>query len=433
MVHTLFYMTDILIILLLVLLNGFFSLSEVALISARRSRLQSDAKAGNSAARTALHLQENPDLFLSTCQVSITVVSILTGIYSGETLADDFAALLASWGVVAEYAPLVAKTTIVIIATYLQVEFGELFPKRIGIDLADGIARAIAPFMMFLAIISKPVVWFLSMNNEVLIKLFHLRAQDQHVTEEEIKSVIEEGTRNGEVQEVEQDIMERVLALGDRRVESLMTHRSDIVSLDLDMTAEEVESTVAQDAFANYPVMDEEGEFVGIVSLKRLVPVLGKPNFSLKEICTQPLVFPDTMTAYKALEELKSRRANCAMVCDEFGYIIGILALKDILEALVGSLDEPLEQPDIIERKDHESWIVSGQCPFYDFLEHFDKAELFTDDFDFSTIGGLILEELGHIPHAGEEVEWNDFSLRVIAMDEMRIDKILVRRISEQK
>lgn len=418
--------TDLLIIAILVVLNAFFSLSEVALISARRSKLQSDAKAGSTAARKALHLQENPDLFLSTCQVGITVVSILTGIYSGQQLHTEFTALLEYWGMGKDISPAFSQTTIVIIVTYLQVELGELFPKRIAIDLADGIARAVAPFMLFLAIVTKPIVWFLSKNNDWLSRAFHLRVKTQYVTEEEVKSIIEEGTRSGEVQEVEQDIMERALALGDRRVESLMTHRSDFVYLEVGMTAKEVEEVVAQDAFANYPVMDEEDEFVGMVSLKQLVPTLRKPDFSLKNICEQPLFFPETMTAYKALEEMKTHRAHSAMVCDEFGYVIGILTLKDILEALVGSLDEPQEQPDIIEQKDDESWIVSGQCPFYDFLEYFDKADLFTDD--FATLGGLILEEMGRIPKVDEEVEWDGFSLRVVAMDEMRIDKVLVRR-----
>lgn len=420
-------MNDILIIFLLVFLNGFFSLSEVALISARRSRLQGLAKAGNTAAIKAIKLQENPDLFLSTCQIGITVVSILTGIYSGERLADDFAALLQDWGVQANYAPTTSKTIIVIIATYLQVELGELFPKRVGIDLADSIALRVSSLMMFLAVISKPIVWFLSKNNLVLSKAFRLRAQDQRVTEEEVKSIIEEGTRSGEVQEVEQDIMERVLVLGDRRVESLMTHRSDLVTLDADMTSAEVEAVINDEPYANYPVIDGSlDELVGIISLKQLVLIIRTENFSLRKACTPPLYFPESMTAYKALEEFKLQHANCAIICDEFGSPVGILALKDILEALVGSIDEPQEQPDIIERADHESWIVSGQCPFYDFLEYFDAEDYFTDD--FSTLGGLILEELEHIPHVNEIIEWKEFTLQIVEMDDMRIDKVLVKR-----
>ena len=239
-------MFDIIIILILVAFNGFFSLSEVALISARRTRLQSEAKAGSRSARMALDLMNDPDKFLSTAQIGITIVSILTGLYSGETLASDFATVLADWGVSPDMAPSLSKTIIVFIATYLQCELGELFPKRIGIDLADTTARLSAPFMTFFAHLSFPFVWLLSHNTEILIKIFRLHRDNTHVTEEEIKSVIQEGTDAGEVQAVEQDIMERALVLGDRKVESLMTHRSEIVTLDVNMTASEVEQVLRE-------------------------------------------------------------------------------------------------------------------------------------------------------------------------------------------
>lgn len=420
------YMFDIIIILILVAFNGFFSLSEVALISARRTRLQSEAKAGSRSARMALDLMNDPDKFLSTAQIGITIVSILTGLYSGETLASDFATVLAGWGVSPDMAPSLSKTIIVFIATYLQCELGELFPKRIGIDLADTTARLSAPFMTFFAHLSFPFVWLLSHNTEILIKIFRLHRDNTHVTEEEIKSVIQEGTDAGEVQAVEQDIMERALVLGDRKVESLMTHRSEIVTLDVNMTASEVEQVLRETPFAAYPVVAENLDNVeGVVTLKELVLHLGKPNFSLSKIMQKPVYFPENMTVYKALEQLKSRRLNRALVCDEFGLVQGIVSLKDILEGLVGSIDEPTEVPDIVERADGRSWVVRGQCPFYDFLAHFDKEDLYTTE--FSTVGGLILDRLEHIPHEGETLTWNTLRFRILKMDDTRIDSVLVK------
>lgn len=419
-------MIDLIIILILVAFNGFFSLSEVALISARRPRLQAEAKAGSRAARMALELMDDPDKFLSTAQIGITIVSILTGLYSGEALADDFAGVLTGWGLSAAVAPTVSKTVIVVFATYLQCELGELFPKRIGIDLADTTARLTAPLMTFFARLSFPFVWLLSHNTELLIRLFRLHRDNSHVTEEEIKNVIQEGTEAGEVQAVEQDIMERALVLGDRKVVSLMTPRADIVSLDVRMTAEEVERVLSATPYSTYPVIHESlDEVVGIVTLKELVLHLGKPGFSLKAIVRKPVYFPENMTVYKALEELKSKRLNRALVCDEFGLVQGIISLKDILEGLVGSIDEPTADPDIVKRADGCSWVVRGRCPFYDFLAYFDKEEAYTTD--FATVGGLILELLEHIPHEGERLMWNNLSMRVLKMDDTRIDSVLVK------
>lgn len=419
-------MVDLIIILILVAFNGFFSLSEVALISARRSRLQAEAKGGSKAARMALDLMDDPDKFLSTAQIGITIVSILTGLYSGEALADDFAAVLAGWGLSADVAPAVSKTLIVVLATYLQCELGELFPKRIGIDIADRTARLTAPLMTFFAHLSWPFVWFLSHNTEWLIRLFRLHPEQQHVTEEEIKNVIQEGTDAGEVQEVEQDIMERALVLGDRKVESLMTHRSDLVCLNLHMTEAEIADTLRTTPFAAYPVIGDNLDDVrGIVTVKDLVLCFGRPGFSLTKVMQTPTYFPENMTVYKALEKLKTMHLNRALVCDEFGMIQGIVSLKDILEGLVGSINEPSEVPDIAETPDGSGWLVRGGCPFYDFLSHFDKEDSYTTD--FSTVGGLILDLLEHIPHEGETLTWNGLILRIAKMDETRIDSVLVR------
>ncbi|MBQ8098841.1 MAG: HlyC/CorC family transporter [Bacteroidaceae bacterium] len=419
-------MQALLIILLLVGLNAFFSLSEVALISARRSRLQVAARKGSRTAKMALELQADTDKFLSTAQIGITVVSILTGIYSGAELSDDFALWLSGVGLPQEMAHTLSKAVILVGATYLQCELGELFPKRIGIDLADAMAKLCAPPMLFLAGVARPFVWLLSVNTDLLVRLFHLHKENEGVTEEEIKSVIQEGTESGEVEAVEGDIMERAMVMGDQTVDHLMTHRTEIVALDLNMSAREIEAIVHDHPFAGYPVGDGQIEnLVGYVKLKDLVARLGHDDFRLQPIIRKPIYFPENITVYKALEHLKKSHQSLAFVCDEFGSLLGLITWRDIFEGLVGTISDGAEPPDIIERSDHQSWIVSGQCPFYEFVEHFGQSSLYVSD--HNTLAGLLLVLFDHIPTVGEQCEWHMFLLRVISMDGNRIDKVLVR------
>ena len=235
-----------------------------------------------------------------------------------------------------------------------------------------------------------------------------------------------------EVQEVEQDIMERALALGDQTVEQVMTHRSDIVFLEASMTSEEVEKIVTEETFAAYPVTgDDPDEVIGVVTVKDLVPHLWKPGFSLRKILHKPLYFPENMTVYKALEELKRNKFNRALVVDEFGSVQGIIVLRDIMEGLVGQIPDEDETMDIVENPDHQSWTVSGQCQFYDFLAFFDEEDLYTPD--YNTVGGLILDVLERIPSAGETVKWQTFEFRITRMDGTRIDTLLVRHTPAKK
>ena len=418
---------EIAIIIALILLNGVFAMSEIALISARKSSLSNDIRHGSSTARIALKLANDPDKFLSTIQIGITLIGILTGIYSGDVLAADLGKILINAGVPATYAYLLAQILIVILVTYLTIIFGELVPKRIGMSVSTRAAKLLARPMYWLSIIASPFVWLLAKSTSLIFNLLHINTAEEKVTEEEIRSMIDEGTENGEVQEVEQDIMERALALGDQTVEQLMTHRSDITFLDMDMTAQEIEKIITEDTHAAYPVIgDDPDEVMGIITVKDLIPRLWKKDFSLKQILQKPLYFPENMTAYKALEELKRSKFNRALVVDEFGSVQGIIVLRDIMEGLVGQIPDYSEAPDIFENADHSSWTVSGQCQFYDFLAYFDEEDLYTPD--YNTVGGLILDLLEHIPTVGEKVEWNNFMFRVTSMDGTRINNILVRK-----
>lgn len=421
-------MDEIAIILILILLNGIFAMSEIAVISARKSSLSTDLKKGSKSAKMALKLANDPDRFLSTVQIGITLIGILTGIYSGASLADDFSDLLTSAGFPQAYARLTAQTIIIILVTYLSIIFGELVPKRIGLSMAEKASKAVARPMYFLSVIAAPFVWILAKSTEAMFNLLGIKEAESKVTEEEIKSIVQEGKEDGEVQEVEQDIVERVFLLGDLKVSSLMTHRSDIVALDIHNNEEEIKAILEENLYETYPVIDRTFDnTLGIVGLKDLIFRFGQKNaFKLEEVVHPATYFHDNMSVYKALEQMKEHRLSQAFICDEFGSFQGIITLKDILGGLVGSIEGTTDEPEIIKRNESDSWLVDGQCTFYNFLSYFDQEDLYDSDSNYSTVGGLILELLEHIPQSGEQVDWKGFHFEIVDMDGARIDKVLV-------
>ncbi len=427
------YMDEIIIIVGLIVLNGIFAMSEVALISARKSRLTADAKKGSKSARVALKLANEPDRFLSTVQIGITLIGILTGIYSGNKIAAELTEYMKIWGVPAAYAAAIAQGTIVVIVTYLTIIFGELVPKRIGLGIAEKAAKTVARPMSVLAKIALPFVWLLSKSTELIFNCLGIKETDNKVTEEEIKSMIQEGTEDGEVQPVEQDIMQRVFLLGDLKVGSIMTHKNEIAWLDTSMTSEDVRGVLSKQMYEFYPIAEGDLDHVkGVVDLKDLILHLHEPNFNLKSLTREPVYFHENMNVYKALEQMKAQKISRALVCDEFGTCMGIITLRDILEGLVGSMEDAGEEPDIIKRVNKDGWLVDGQCPLYDFLCYFDRQELL-ENVDYHTVGGLILNDLQHVPQSGETMEWNGFAFEVVDMDGARIDKVLVTIPSTSK
>mgnify|MGYP001528463532 CR=1 FL=1 len=375
---------EILVILLLILLNGLFAMSEIALISARRSNLEMQARQGSAGARQALKLAKDPDRFLSTVQIGITLIGILTGIYSGDTLAAKFGGELARLGIPLRTATVTAQVTIVIAVTYLTIIFGELVPKRIGMNAAERAAKIVAQPMRLLSVAASPFVWLLSRSTAGVARLLGLQRAESKVTEAEIRSIIQEGAEDGEVQAVEQQIMGRVFSLGDRTVESIMTHRS----------------------------------------LKDLFLHLGDEGFDLRRLVAPAKFFHEGFEVYNALEQLRTEQLGYGIICDEFGVTRGIITLRDIFEALVGELPDPREEPDIVRREDG-SCLVDGQCPFYDFLDWFGLENALPCN-AYNTVSGLILDQLAHIPATGEKLEWNGFTFEIVDMDGARIDKILV-------
>lgn len=421
-------MYDLVIIIALILLNGVFSMSEVALISARKSKLTAEAKSGNRNAETALRLQSEPDRFLSTIQIGITLIGILTGLFSGATIATRVAEYFSSLGMAPNMAINISRIAIVAFVTYLSIVVGELVPKRLALGKADTIAKIVAKPMRVLSVVTYPVVWVLSASTSLLVKLFNIGDTTSKVTEEEIRSLIQEGADSGEVMAVEQDIMERALVMGDSRIDAIMTSRKDVASLTVDMDVESIRKVLAEDLHSSYPVFDSERkEICGVVSLKQLILALDSPGFSVEKELTSGLCMPDSMTFYDALETFRSSNEHSALIYDEYGSFQGIVTLRDILDGLIGNIRQGDNGPAIVKRTDREEWLVDGQCPVYDFLEYFGMENLYKPS-SYSTIGGLILEIMRKVPTEGDLITWNCFRLEVADMDRARIDKVAVAR-----
>lgn len=421
---------EIFIIIILILLNGVLAMSEIALVSARKSRLETEAKKGNKSAKTALRLSNDPDKFLSTIQIGITLIGILTGLYSGEAFATDFAEVVKRIPGLEPYALGLSKTFIVVVVTYLTLIFGELVPKRIGLGCAERVAMWVAKPMNFLSALSSPFVWLLSKSTSLSVKILGINTvADSKVTEDEIKAIVKEGLDDGEVQEVEQDIVERVFNLGDRKIGSIMTHRSELVWLDVNDTNKVILSKVKENLYNIYPVSD--GKFdnlLGVVYLKDLFGKIDEPGFSISQVIRPAQFLPENLSVYSALEQFRKTAIKYGIVTDEFGGIEGIVTLKDIMEGLVGQVPDAGEELEIIERSDG-TWLVDGQYSFYDFLEYFDMEDLYSEH-DYNTLSGLILEILERVPRTGEKLTWLCFEFEIVDMDAARIDKVLVKKVN---
>ncbi|MCA6423701.1 MAG: HlyC/CorC family transporter [Flavobacterium sp.] len=423
---------EILIIFFLILLNGVFSMSEIALISARKNRLETAAKKGNKNAQVALDLANSPNKFLSTVQIGITLIGILTGIYSGDKITADVKFFIEEFAAFKPFAHSISVGIVVVILTFFSLVLGELLPKRIGLNYPEAIAKAVAIPMKMVSIITMPFIWLLTVSTDFILKMFKIKpTADGKVTEEEIKAIIKEGTEGGEVQEIEQDIVERVFHIGDRKVNSLMTHRQSIVYLSLEDTLEELKGKVLEELHSVYPVCNENmDDVVGVVLLKDLFLAFEKGPFDLKSITKDPVYFIEHTSVYKALENFKKSKVHYALVTDEYGVFQGIITLNDILEALVGDAsDFDEDEYQLIAREDG-TWLVDGLYSLHDFLTYFDMDEL-TNDYEVTTVSGLIMTELGNIPKTGEKLIWNKFVIEVIDMDGVKIDKVIVKTLKD--
>lgn len=402
-------------------------MSEAAVVSSRKSKLDADSKKGNKTSKRILEVAENPDNFLSTVQIAITAIGLITGMYTGDNLIKPFANLISQTGLDIEYSEIIARVVVVLTITYVTLVIGELFPKKLALNSPEKIASIIISPMNFLKRLFYPLVWLLSVSTQGLMSLFGIEKKKNTASEEEIKAIVSDSTEGGEVEEVEKEIVERVFSLGDRDVATLMTHRTEFVWLDTDDNLESVKAKLSQHIHYIYPVADKTlDNIVGVVYLKDLFNKLDTFK-SVKEIMREPQYLHESISVYDALETFKENKIHYALVIDEFGMVVGMVTMNNILESLVGNaseLETEDDEDEFVEREDG-TFLVGGQYSFYDFLSHFDLENLYQDN-DFNTLGGLILEQTGTIPKVGERIIWDRFIFEVVDLDSTRIDKVLV-------
>ncbi|HEX7621263.1 MAG TPA: hemolysin family protein [Anaerolineales bacterium] len=416
----------ILIIFLLILISGFFAMSEAAIFAARKSRLQHRANEGDLRAQRALELSGKPNRFLPTVTIGITLVGILSGAIGAGPIADALALQLEKIPVLIPYSHSLSLTLVVVLLTFVTMLLGELVPKRVALYNAEKIASGIAGFMSFVAAVLYPVVWLLGKSTDVMLHLLRVKHTDNPpVTEEELLVQLNEGTQAGVFEEAEQDMVEGVFSLSDQRVNALMTPRNEIIWLDVNDTAAEIRRKVKDCPFSRFPVGDDSlDNVVGVVKAKDLLLADLKNGKQLKEVAHPPLYVPETAFGSRALEILKEAKREMVLVVDEFGVVQGLLTLADILEEIVGAFEG---EPQATQRQDG-SWLLDGMLPNDEFKEIFNLRRL-PDEEEYETLGGFVMMQMGRIPQAADLFEWNSLRFEVMDMDGKRVDKILVTTI----
>ncbi|WP_442946970.1 hemolysin family protein [Nostoc sp. UHCC 0870] len=422
---------EILIIFVLIIANGVFSMSEMAIVSARKVRLQQLANQGDAKARVALKLAESPNNFLSTVQVGITLIGILTGAFGGATIANSLALYVKRIPFLAIYSEQISFGIVVLIITYLSLIIGELVPKRLALNNPERIAAIVAIPMRALAALASPVVHLLSASTDMVLRVLGIAPSvEPLVTEEEIKILIEQGTEAGTFEEAEQDMVERVFRLGDRSVVSFMTPRPDIVWLDLEDSQEENRQKLSENTYSRYPVC--QGGMDNVLGIVPVTDLLSRSfrgeNLDLTVGLRQPVFIPESTRGLKVLELFKQTATHMALIVDEYGVIQGLLTLNDIMSEIVGDVPASPEEnePQAVQREDG-SWLLDGMIAVEEFFELFGMKELeFEERGSYQTLGGFVITHLGRIPAAADHFEWEGMRIEVMDMDGNRVDKVLV-------
>jgi putative hemolysin len=417
------------ILLLLILLNGFFAMAEIALISARPARLQPRAAEGSTGAQAALELKADPSRLLATVQIGITIIAVLTGTFGEATLGESLQDYLAAQsGPLAAYAHVVSMAVVVIGISYFSLILGELLPKRLALLRPEPIAAALARFMRGMARAAAPIEWLLSATTDLLLRLLPLRGGPAAVTDEEIGFMLREGVAAGHIPQAETAIVEMALRLGDRRVSAVMTPRTQIEFLDLEDTEEEIRARIRDSAFSRFPVVQGgTHQLAGIVQVKDLLTAtLAGQNFNLRAALRPPLFLPNTVTVLRALEVFRTSGETMALVVDEYGDLEGLVTLTDILEALVGELPEAGEgDPRVVKREDG-TWLIDGMVGLDELKQVLGVAHLPGEDADFHTLGGYLMAQLNRVPMVADRVTAGDYRFEIVEMDGRRVDRVLV-------
>ncbi|WEJ11562.1 hemolysin family protein [Sinorhizobium prairiense] len=427
-------MFELLVIFILLLINAFFALSEMAIVSASKPLLRQMVKQGNRRAEAALTLAEDPGKFLSTVQVGITLVGILAGAYGGATIAAKIAPFLNDIGWISPYGDTVAVALVVTLITFLSVVIGELIPKQLALRNPEGLAMFVAGPMALLSRIAAPVVLIFETAASIAMRLMGMRPEDaDRVTEEEVQAIMAEGVESGAIEKSEHEMLRRIIRLGDRNVKSIMTHRTEVGFIDVHDSLETIGQKIRQFGHSRYPVIDgPSGDVIGAVLTKEILNVAPAAPFNIRDYVREILTLPETASCLKALEAFKSSSINMAMIVDEYGSTEGIITTADILEAIVGVIPSNYDNSEhaLIRQRDDGSYIVDGRTPI-DEIHLQIGIDGIEADGDFETIAGFLVQQLRKTPEEGDTAEAHGYRFEVIDMDGRRIDKILVSRAGE--
>ena len=426
---------DLAIVLLLILLNGFFAMAEIALVSARPARLQPMAAEGNTGAEAALELKADPSRLLATVQIGITIIAVLLGSFGEATLGEDLQDYLEGYpGFLGHYAHAISMAIVVLGISYFSLILGELVPKRVAMIHPEGIAASLARFMRGLARIGAPIEWLLSTTTDLLLRLLPLRGEPAPVTDQEIGFMLREGVATGHISQGETAIVEMALRLGERRVSAVMTPRTQIEFLDLDDPEDEIRRHIRDSAYSRFPVVQGgTHQLAGIVQVKDLLAAAfdGQP-FNLRAALRPPLFLPNTVTVLRALEVFKTSSEPMALVVDEYGDLEGLVTLTDILEALVGELPDAGEtDPRIVKREDG-TWLIDGMVGLDELKQVLGVSQLPGEDPDFHSVGGYLMARLNRVPMVADRVTAGDWRFEIVEMDGRRVDRVLVAPVKMQ-
>lgn len=425
---------EIAIIFFLFLLNGVFSLSEIALVSSKKGRLESAAAKGNTGAGIALKLLETPEILLSAMQVGITLIGVVSGAYGGAKLSGYLSPVLAQFPSIAPYADNMAFFIVVTLITYFSIVIGELVPKTIALNYPEKVAMLVAPFVQIFTKITYPFVKLLSLSTKLILKMLFIKENDeQAVSEEELKMMIKMAGKHGVLEQEETTLHNNLFRFTDRRAQTMMTHRSDVEWIDISEPSDVIEHQIKESFYSKFLVCDENiDKIIGVLNLKDYIEEHKKPNFSLRSILKAPLYVPESMSATRILELFRKNMLYFGVVVDEYGSLQGIITLHDLVESIFGYLpdaEDPEEQ--MIVRRSDGSYLIDGMTPLDEIDEIPELAELYadTDSEEYTTISGLLIERFERIPNLGDSIDLaGGFTAEIVDMDGVRIDKVLLSK-----
>ncbi len=424
-------MVDIFIILFLIILNGFFAMSEIAVVSAKKTKLESERKKGNKGAKKALELQSDPDSFLSSVQVGITLIGIVNGAYGGATLSVYLKPFFNQFAWSAPYAETISLVIVVVAITYLSIVIGELVPKTIAINSAERVAIVVSRPIYFVSIIFYPFVQFLAVSTSLFNKLIGLKPKDDVISEMELRAMLKTASKEGVIEREENIIHEQVFYFSDKRARHLMTHRTDVEWVDILKEKQKVITDLMQTKHSRVLVCNKTlDEFIGIVSMKELFSELYKKgDIDIQKLVQEPLIIPSTLRARKVLEQFRQKHKFFAVVVDEYGSLDGIITLHDIIENLVGSIpnENEIEEPDIFMRNENSA-LINGEAPIEVLANFIDDFIIDFEEIDYSTVAGFVLSNINKIPQVGDVFMYENTTFEIVDVDGNKIDKVMVTK-----